>query len=215
MYIRIFSLHKMGLGTVMFCPFASMGILTSLLVTMCNNTRVKVNVDTRSSWLNCALLGNEAVYWVSRGCPVLKIEFGPPHADFGSIWSPQKAREFRLMQQTTEMGILWQFQFDTVSFPVRSKFCRPLHCLVILTLWFLQLSKLLSFLVHQLFGTPKLALERRTCAPCAAILRTGGVSRIHEKNKKWNKKFNSGLCDWGPKPSIGGRGLSGPKICIT
>ena len=158
MYIRIFSLHKMGLGTVMFCPFASMGILTSLLVTMCDDTRVKVNVDTRSSWLNCALRGNEAVYWVSRGCPVLKIEFGPPHADFGSIWSPQKAREFRLMQQTTEMGILWQFQFDTVSFPVRSKFCRPLHCLVILTLWVLQLSKLLSFLVHQLFGPPKLSL---------------------------------------------------------
>ena len=28
-------------------------------------------------------------------CPVLKIEFGPPHADFGSVWSPQKAHKFR------------------------------------------------------------------------------------------------------------------------
>ena len=26
---------------------------------------------------------------------VLKIEFGPPHAGFGSVWSPQKARKFR------------------------------------------------------------------------------------------------------------------------
>ena len=25
------------------------------------------------------------------GGPVLKIEFGPPHADFGSVWSPQKS----------------------------------------------------------------------------------------------------------------------------
>ena len=33
--------------------------------------------------------------------PVLKIEFGPPHAGFGSVWSPQKARKFRHKQQTT------------------------------------------------------------------------------------------------------------------
>ena len=34
-------------------------------------------------------------------CPVLKIGFGPPHTDFGSVWSPPKARKFRLKQQTT------------------------------------------------------------------------------------------------------------------
>ena len=33
--------------------------------------------------------------------PVLKIEFVPPHAGFGSLWSPQKALKFRHMQPTT------------------------------------------------------------------------------------------------------------------
>ena len=28
---------------------------------------------------------------------VLEIEFGPPHAGFGPVWSPQKARKFRHM----------------------------------------------------------------------------------------------------------------------
>ena len=41
-----------------------------------------------------------------RVCPVLRIEFGPQHADFGTVWSPQKACKFRHMQQTTKMGIL-------------------------------------------------------------------------------------------------------------
>ena len=40
-------------------------------------------------------------------------------------------------------------------------------------LWFPQLSKLVRFLVHQLFGPPKLALVPRTCALCASTLRTG------------------------------------------
>ena len=26
--------------------------------------------------------------YVSSGPPVLKIEFGPPHTNFGSVWSP-------------------------------------------------------------------------------------------------------------------------------
>ena len=57
--------------------------------------------------------------------PVLKIEFGPPHADFGSVWSPQKARKFRLMQPTTKMGILC-IDSVTLSFPEQIQFCRPL-----------------------------------------------------------------------------------------
>ena len=40
--------------------------------------------------------------------PVLKIEFGPPHTDFGSVWSPQIARKFWHIQQTTNMDILLQ-----------------------------------------------------------------------------------------------------------
>ena len=38
--------------------------------------------------------------------PVLRIEFGPPHPNFGSVWSPQKARNFRHFQQATNMRIL-------------------------------------------------------------------------------------------------------------
>ena len=57
--------------------------------------------------------------------PVLKIEFGPPHSDLGSVWSPQKAHKFGHKQQT-KMDILWQCQFDTVCFPVQIQFCCPL-----------------------------------------------------------------------------------------
>ena len=38
--------------------------------------------------------------------PVLEINFGPPSADFGSIWSFQKARKFRLIQLLTKTHIL-------------------------------------------------------------------------------------------------------------
>ena len=37
---------------------------------------------------------------------VLKIRFGPPNADFRSVWSSQKARKFRLIQPTTKVRIL-------------------------------------------------------------------------------------------------------------
>ena len=96
--------------------------------------------------------------------PVLKIEFGPPHADFGFIWSPPKRVNFDNKRQ---VDILWQCQFDTLSFPVRIKFCRPLHCLAISTLWFPQLSKLISFLVDQLFGPPQTCFgPPHMCAVC-------------------------------------------------
>ena len=41
--------------------------------------------------------------------PVLKIWFGPPNADFWSVWSSQKARKFRQIQPTTKVRI---FCFD-------------------------------------------------------------------------------------------------------
>ena len=59
--------------------------------------------------------------------PVLKIEFGPRHADFGFVWSPQKARKYHHMQQMIKMGILCQCQFDTLIFQVQIQFCRPLR----------------------------------------------------------------------------------------
>ena len=40
------------------------------------------------------------------GTPVLKIRFGPPNADFRSVWSSQKARKFRQIQPTTKLRIL-------------------------------------------------------------------------------------------------------------
>ena len=33
--------------------------------------------------------------------PVLEVSFGPPSADFGSIWSSQKARKFRYVLYIT------------------------------------------------------------------------------------------------------------------
>ena len=33
--------------------------------------------------------------------PVLKIRFGPPTADFWSVWSSQKARKFQQIQPMT------------------------------------------------------------------------------------------------------------------
>ena len=39
-------------------------------------------------------------------CPVLKIWFGPPNADFWSVWSSQKARKFRQIRLTTKVRIL-------------------------------------------------------------------------------------------------------------
>ena len=53
------------------------------------------------------------LFRVGRSTPVLKIEFGPPPADLGSIWFPRTAYKFQHMQQTTKMGILWQCQFYT------------------------------------------------------------------------------------------------------
>ena len=57
------------------------------------------------SWSNSELLYSVSllidtmiVQLKAQIIPFLKIEFGPPHADFGSVWSPQKARKFRHMQ---------------------------------------------------------------------------------------------------------------------
>ena len=38
--------------------------------------------------------------------PVLEIEFGPPHTNFGSVWSSQKAHKFRQIQPTTKVRLL-------------------------------------------------------------------------------------------------------------
>ena len=38
---------------------------------------------------------------------VLEIGFGPPSADFGSIWSSQKARQFRHVQKTSKVRTLY------------------------------------------------------------------------------------------------------------
>ena len=43
----------------------------------------------------------EIVASLASNHPVLKNEFGPQHAGFGSVWSPQKARKFRHTQPTT------------------------------------------------------------------------------------------------------------------
>ena len=50
--------------------------------------------------------------------PVLKIWFGPPNADFWSVWSSQKARKFRQIQPTTKVRILC-FEWKRICFQTR------------------------------------------------------------------------------------------------
>ena len=55
-------------------------------------------------------------------CPVLKICFGPPIADFWSVWSSQKARKFRQIQPTTKVRILC-FEWKRICFQTRDVLC--------------------------------------------------------------------------------------------
>ena len=70
-------------------------------------------------------------------------------------------------------------------------FC-PLHCLVIPTLWFSQLSKLMSFLVHQLFGPPHM------CAVCGDFedwLRLQvSINIIVQLRPTWSQQYVCLLC---------------------
>ena len=50
-------------------------------------------------------VNDKARYLIGLG-PVLEIGFGPPTTVFGSLWSSQKARKFRHIQQTTKTRIL-------------------------------------------------------------------------------------------------------------
>ena len=54
--------------------------------------------------------------------PVLKIRFGPPNADFWSVWSSQKARKFRQIQPTTKVRILC-FEWKRICFQTRDVLC--------------------------------------------------------------------------------------------
>ena len=54
--------------------------------------------------------------------PVLEVSFGPPSADFGSIWSSQKARKFRQIQPTTKVRILC-FEWKRICFQTRDVLC--------------------------------------------------------------------------------------------
>ena len=59
---------------------------------------------------------------VSPTGPVLEIEFGPPHTNFGSVWSSQKARKFRQIQPTTKVRILC-FEWKRICFQTRDVLC--------------------------------------------------------------------------------------------
>ena len=82
-------------------------------------------------------------------------------------------------------------------------FC-SLHCLVISTLWFPQLSKLISFVVHQLFGPHKLlwsaAHVRRVRRFCGL-----GNRQIIGKiiyNKKLNLEIIGNCITFDPKMAL-------------
>ena len=53
-----------------------------------------------------AIAYNSYFNFMSTVAPVLKIRFGPPNADFWSVWSSQKARKLRQIQPTTKVHIL-------------------------------------------------------------------------------------------------------------
>ena len=57
------------------------------------------------------MTSNEIQIQIALLIPVLEIGFGPPTADFGSIWSSQKARKFRHFQKTSKVRILY---FDSL-----------------------------------------------------------------------------------------------------
>ena len=86
--------------------------------------------------------------------PVLNIEFGPPQADFGSLWSPP-VRKFRRMQQTTKVGIPLKFSI-TISVLLSSPLLGQLDALVPSAL---KASKLV-FVPPNLLGPPHI------CATC-------------------------------------------------
>ena len=59
---------------------------------------------------------------LSACSPVLKIQFGPPNADFWSVWSSQKTRKFRQIQPTTKVRILC-FEWKRICFQTRDMLC--------------------------------------------------------------------------------------------
>ena len=50
--------------------------------------------------------------------PVIKIWFGPPNADFWSVWSSQKAHKFKQIQPTTKVRSLC-FEWKCICFQTR------------------------------------------------------------------------------------------------
>ena len=53
-------------------------------------------LETRSSWLNCALRGDEAVFWVSRGQQLAVLSQYEGVIDFIDIGSVEGIDAFRL-----------------------------------------------------------------------------------------------------------------------
>ena len=49
------------------------------------------------------MTSNEIQLQIALLITVLEIGFGPPTADFWSIWSSQKARKFQQIQPTTKV----------------------------------------------------------------------------------------------------------------
>ena len=69
---------------------------------LCENSseNCKTRVERR---LRCQHLHCKKNRGVMRESPVLEIGFGPPSADFMSIWSSQKARKFRHVQKRSKV----------------------------------------------------------------------------------------------------------------
>ena len=83
----------------------------------------------------------------------------PTHI-LGPFGPPKNRENFDICNKRPKWVFCDSVDLTPLSFPVQIQFCRPLHCLVISTLWSPRLSKLISCLVHQLFGPPHM------CAVC-------------------------------------------------
>ena len=68
------------------------------------------------------LLTMKYILIMKQNAPVLKIWFGPPNADFWSVWSSQKVRKFRQIQPTRKARILC-FEWKRICFQTRDVLC--------------------------------------------------------------------------------------------
>ena len=120
------------------------------------------------TWLLVTPLSYPQAFWWRRS-QSSKSNLVPCMQILGPFGPPKKRVNFNICNKW-QKWIICECQFDTLSFPLRMKFCCPLHCfyhLNALVPWALKANK---------FSGPPALWSPKTCfgpPPCASILRTG------------------------------------------